>query len=142
MITSERILKAFMEIPREYFVETSFADQAYADHPLPIGVGQTISQPTTVMLMLQLLKVEPEHRVLEIGAGCGYNAALLAKQRCIRSRHRFQELCVRVRPSAVGASASRWWVVKWSVLLRWAADGPHRPDPQMRSPQNIPLESP
>ena len=45
MITSERILKAFMEIPREYFVETSFADQAYADHPLPIGEGQTISQP-------------------------------------------------------------------------------------------------
>ena len=58
MITSERILKAFMEIPREYFVETSFADQAYADHPLPIGEGQTISQPTTVMLMLQLLEVE------------------------------------------------------------------------------------
>ena len=77
MITSERILKAFMEIPREYFVETSFADQAYADHPLPIGEGQTISQPTTVMLMLQLLEVESEYRVLEIGAGCGYNAALL-----------------------------------------------------------------
>ena len=71
VITSERILKAFMEIPREYFVETSFADQAYADHPLPIGEGQTISQPTTVMLMLQLLEVESEHRVLEIGAGCG-----------------------------------------------------------------------
>jgi len=98
MITSERILKAFMEIPREYFVETSFADQAYADHPLPIGEGQTISQPTTVMLMLQLLEVEPEHRVLEIGAGCGYNAALLgllAKEVVTIERH--EKLAVLAR---------------------------------------------
>ena len=79
MITSERILDAFMEVPRELFIETSFGDQAYADHPLPIGEGQTISQPTTVMLMLQLLELFPGQRVLEVGAGCGYNAALLAQ---------------------------------------------------------------
>ena len=79
MITSERILDAFMEVPRELFIETSFGDQAYADHPLPIGEGQTISQPTTVMLMLQLLELFPGQRVLEVGAGCGYNAALLGQ---------------------------------------------------------------
>ena len=107
MITSERILKAFMEIPREYFVETSFADQAYADHPLPIGEGQTISQPTTVMLMLQLLEVESEHRVLEIGAGCGYNAALLsllAKEVVTIERH--EKLAVLARANLRKAGIS------------------------------------
>ena len=107
MITSERILKAFMEIPREYFVETSFADQAYADHPLPIGEGQTISQPTTVMLMLQLLEFESEHRVLEIGSGCGYNAALLgllAKKVVTIERH--EKLAVLARANLRKAGIS------------------------------------
>ena len=79
MITSDPVLKAFLTVPRELFVDHSYRDQSYADHPLPIGCEQTISQPTTVMLMLQLLKVLPGQRVLEIGAGSGYNAALLAE---------------------------------------------------------------
>ena len=79
MITSEPVLKAFLAVPRELFVDHSYRDQSYADHPLPIGCEQTISQPTTVMLMLQLLEVFPGQRVLEIGAGSGYNAALLAE---------------------------------------------------------------
>ena len=78
-ITSDPVLKAFLTVPRELFVDHSYRDQSYADHPLPIGCEQTISQPTTVMLMLQLLKVLPGQRVLEIGAGSGYNAALLAE---------------------------------------------------------------
>ena len=69
MITSDPVLKAFLAVPRELFVDPSYRDQSYADHPLPIGCEQTISQPTTVMLMLQLLKVLPGQRVLEIGAG-------------------------------------------------------------------------
>ncbi|MCH2285414.1 MAG: protein-L-isoaspartate(D-aspartate) O-methyltransferase [SAR324 cluster bacterium] len=79
MITSDPVLKAFLAVPRELFVDPSYRDQSYADHPLPIGCEQTISQPTTVMLMLQLLEVLPGQRVLEIGAGSGYNAALLAE---------------------------------------------------------------
>jgi len=79
MITSDPVLKAFLTVPRELFVDHSYRDQSYADYPLPIGCEQTISQPTTVMLMLQLLKVLPGQRVLEIGAGSGYNAALLAE---------------------------------------------------------------
>ena len=79
MITDVSILEAFLTVPRELFVDPSYQDQAYADHPLPIGSGQTISQPTTVILMLQLLDVQPGQRVLEIGAGSGYNAALLAQ---------------------------------------------------------------
>ena len=79
MITSDPVLKAFLAVPRELFVDHSYRDQSYADHPLPIGCEQTISQPTTVMLMLQLLELLPGQRVLEIGAGSGYNAALLAE---------------------------------------------------------------
>ena len=63
---------------REFFVDFSFRDHSYIDKPLPIGLGQTISQPTTVLLMLQLLNVKPENHILEIGTGSGYNAALLA----------------------------------------------------------------
>ena len=79
MITSDPMLKAFLAVPRELFVDHSYRHQSYADHPLPIGSEQTISQPTTVMLMLQLLELLPGQRVLEIGAGSGYNAALLAE---------------------------------------------------------------
>ena len=79
MITSDRVLKAFLAVPREIFVDPSYRDQSYVDHPLPIGCEQTISQPTTVMLMLQLLELVPSQRVLEIGTGSGYNAALLAE---------------------------------------------------------------
>ena len=79
MITSDPVLKAFLAVPRELFVDYSFRDQSYSDHPLPIGCEQTISQPTTVMLMLQLLELLPDQRGLEIGAGSGYNAALLAE---------------------------------------------------------------
>jgi len=79
MLSNDSVLDAFLEVPRELFVERSFRDESYADHPLPIFCGQTISQPTTVILMLQLLDALPGQRVLEIGTGSGYNAALLAK---------------------------------------------------------------
>jgi len=59
MISNDSVLDAFLEVPRELFVERSFRDESYADHPLPIFCGQTISQPTTVILMLQLLDVLP-----------------------------------------------------------------------------------
>ena len=79
IITSDQVLKAFLAVSRELFVDPSYRHQSYADHPLPIGCEQTISQPTTVMVMLQLLEVLPDQRVLEIGTGSGYNAALLTE---------------------------------------------------------------
>ncbi|MBF0279377.1 MAG: protein-L-isoaspartate(D-aspartate) O-methyltransferase [SAR324 cluster bacterium] len=79
MITNERVLSAFLQISREKFVNSDAVTLAYQDHPLPIGYNQTISQPTTVMLMIQLLEIEESHIVLEIGAGSGYNAAIMSK---------------------------------------------------------------
>jgi protein-L-isoaspartate(D-aspartate) O-methyltransferase len=79
MIQNERIISAFNAVEREHFVPTHMQEYTYEDHPLPIGQGQTISQPTTVMMMLDLLELEPYHNVLEVGAGSGYNAAILSK---------------------------------------------------------------
>lgn len=77
-IADERVLKAIQDVPREAFVEGAFADQAYADQALPISCGQTISQPYIVAFMTEALDVEPTHRVLEIGTGSGYQAAILS----------------------------------------------------------------
>jgi protein-L-isoaspartate(D-aspartate) O-methyltransferase len=78
-ITDRRVIDAMSKIPRERFVEESLRDKAYNDHPLPIGEGQTISQPYVVALMTEALKLRPADRVLEIGTGSGYQAAVLAE---------------------------------------------------------------
>ena len=79
-ITDERVLNAMMEIPRHKFVEEGIASRAYEDVALPIGHGQTISSPTIVGLMTQLLvEVKPMDKVLEVGTGCGYQTAVLGK---------------------------------------------------------------
>lgn len=78
-IVDESVLNAFLEIPRENFIEPELNYLAYHDSPLTIGEGQTISQPYIVALMLQYLELKPSDRVLEIGTGSGYQTALLAK---------------------------------------------------------------
>jgi len=78
-ISDARVLEAMATVPRHLFVEEALQDRAYDDHPLPIGCGQTISQPFMVALMTQLLGVDKHHRVLEIGAGSGYQTAILAR---------------------------------------------------------------
>jgi protein-L-isoaspartate(D-aspartate) O-methyltransferase len=77
-ITDQAVLRAMDEVPREKFVEPEFAEDAYADSALPIACGQTISQPYVVAYMTEQLEIEHEHRVLEIGTGSGYQAAVLA----------------------------------------------------------------
>jgi protein-L-isoaspartate(D-aspartate) O-methyltransferase len=77
-INDPRVLKAMHEVPRHCFVPRSQDALAYTDRALPIGLGQTISQPYIVASMSELLRVESTHRVLEIGTGCGYQAAVLA----------------------------------------------------------------
>ena len=78
-ISNQAVLRAMDEVPREHFVSAEFSERAYADHALPIACGQTISQPYVVAYMTQQLDVEPTHRVLEIGTGSGYQAAVLSR---------------------------------------------------------------
>jgi protein-L-isoaspartate(D-aspartate) O-methyltransferase len=77
-IRDARVLDAMLRVPRHLFVPESQRARAYADSPLPIGFGQTISQPYIVAFMTQALDLAPEHRVLEVGTGSGYQAAVLA----------------------------------------------------------------
>ncbi len=78
-ILDEQVLDAIASIPRERFLERDFATRAYEDSALPIGAGQTISQPYTVAYQTQALQLKPNEKVLEIGTGSGYQAAILAK---------------------------------------------------------------
>ncbi len=77
-ITDQAVLKAMDEVPREQFVEAGMIGNAYADQALPIACGQTISQPYVVAYMTEQLNVKPQHRVLEVGTGSGYQAAVLS----------------------------------------------------------------
>ena len=79
LINDQRVLEAFKTIPREEFVPSCFESKAYRDAPLEIGYGQTISQPFTLLSMVELLNVEKTDKVLEIGAGSGYGAAILGQ---------------------------------------------------------------
>jgi protein-L-isoaspartate(D-aspartate) O-methyltransferase len=78
-VKDKKVLDAMARIPRHLFVEERLRERAYADYPLPIGDGQTISQPYVVALMTEALRLRPGDRVLEIGTGSGYQAAVLAE---------------------------------------------------------------
>jgi protein-L-isoaspartate(D-aspartate) O-methyltransferase len=78
-IGDERVLDAMVRVPRHEFAPERYRNQAYEDHPLPIGQGQTISQPYIVARMLEALAIKPTNKVLEVGTGSGYLTALLAE---------------------------------------------------------------
>lgn len=78
IITNKRVLEAFEKVPRENFIPKELRNEAYGDYPLNIGFGQTISQPTTVMIMTQALDVKEGNKVLEIGTGSGYQSAVIS----------------------------------------------------------------
>ena len=92
------VLRAMDEVPREHFVEGPFVDAAYADQALPIACGQTISQPYVVAYMTEQLGVRPDHRVLEVGTGSGYQAAVLSRlAREVVSVERYRTLAEAAR---------------------------------------------
>jgi protein-L-isoaspartate(D-aspartate) O-methyltransferase len=78
-VCDEQVLGAVSRVERHRFIPEDARSESYEDHPVPIGYGQTISQPYIVGFMTQALDVEPHHRVLEIGTGCGYQTAVLAE---------------------------------------------------------------
>jgi protein-L-isoaspartate(D-aspartate) O-methyltransferase len=97
-IADQGVLRAMDEVPRERFVEPTFADSAYADQALPIACGQTISQPYVVAYMTEQLKMESQHRVLEVGTGSGYQAAVLSHlAREVVSVERYRTLAEEAR---------------------------------------------
>lgn len=77
-LADERIVQAFLKVPRELFVPEELKEAAYEDFPLPIPCGKTISQPTTIIIMLKALELKEGEKVLEVGAGSGYHSALMA----------------------------------------------------------------
>jgi protein-L-isoaspartate(D-aspartate) O-methyltransferase len=97
-IGDQAVLRAMDEVPRAQFVATAFAGSAYADQALPIDCGQTISQPYVVAYMTEQLGVRPHHRVLEVGTGSGYQAAVLSRlAREVVSIERYRTLAEQAR---------------------------------------------
>ena len=122
-IRDERLLEAMRAVPRHLFVRTHLWTQAYGDHALPIGRDQTISQPYVVARMTELLEVGPEHSVLEIGSGSGYQTAILARlARRVYSLERIPELARQAieRISSLGLDNAKIQVfdgtVGWSEV--------------------------
>jgi protein-L-isoaspartate(D-aspartate) O-methyltransferase len=104
-IADQAVLRAMDEVPRERFVEADFVGHAYDDHALPIACGQTISQPYLVAYMTEQLRLQPQHRVLEIGTGSGYQAAVLSRlAEDVVSMERFRTLAdaARIRLQTLG----------------------------------------
>lgn len=97
-ISDQLVLEAMQSVPRHLFVEDALKAQAYSDFPLPIGEGQTISQPYIVALMSQMLELKGNETVLEIGTGCGYQTAVLSRL-CnqVYSIERIKKLLARAR---------------------------------------------
>jgi len=97
-IVDQAVLRAMDEVPRERFVESDYTGVAYADQALPIACGQTISQPYVVAYMTEQLAVSPNHRVLEVGTGSGYQAAVLSRlAREVVSIERYRTLADQAR---------------------------------------------
>jgi protein-L-isoaspartate(D-aspartate) O-methyltransferase len=104
-ISDQAVLRAMDEVPREHFVERGYVESAYADQALPIACGQTISQPYVVAYMSEQLGVRPHHRVLEVGTGSGYQAAVLsrlAREVVTIERYRTLAEAARTRLAALG----------------------------------------
>jgi protein-L-isoaspartate(D-aspartate) O-methyltransferase len=124
-ISDQAVLRAMDEVPREHFVEPGFIDEAYADQALPIACGQTISQPYVVAYMTEQLAVRPHHRVLEVGTGSGYQAAILSRlAREVVSIERYRTLAqaARIRLQTLGFDNIE--VVVGDGLAGYAAGAP------------------
>jgi len=125
-IRDPRVLEAMTRVPREEFVRDADRDAAYGDHALPIAKGQTISQPYVVARMTELLDVRPEHHVLEIGTGSGYQAAVLgelAKDVVSVERHRSLAEGARERLARLGYDNVR--VIHDDASLGYPAEAPY-----------------
>lgn len=119
-ITDPKVLRVMAKIPRHLFVPRELISNAYADHPLPIGEGQTISQPYIVALMTQLLAIKPDEKVLEIGTGSGYQAAVLSE---LTSASGGQVYSIEIRPHLARAASTRLKDLRYNNVTVKQGDG-------------------
>ncbi len=125
-ITDERVLMAFSRVPRERFAPPEYAADAYQDRPLPIGHGQTISQPRMVAMMLQELALRGSEKVLDVGTGSGYQAALLALlAREVVTVERIPELAERAARVLSDLGYANVTVHLAGLALGWPRDAPY-----------------
>ncbi|MBP7797529.1 MAG: protein-L-isoaspartate(D-aspartate) O-methyltransferase [Thermoanaerobaculaceae bacterium] len=139
-VRSEAVLAAMRVVPRHLFVPEELRSASYADHPLPIGEGQTISQPYIVGLMSELLEVRAGDKVLEIGTGSGYQAAVLAAMGC-------EVYSIEIRASLAATAEARLKELGYpNVHVRagdgyagWPEAGPFRGIIVTAAPERIPV---
>jgi protein-L-isoaspartate(D-aspartate) O-methyltransferase len=125
-VSNQRLLAAMEKVPRHRFVPDSESHSAYEDMPIPIGSGQTISQPYMVALMTDLLQLTGEERVLEIGTGSGYQAALLAElAKEVFSVERFESLAGRARSELAGLGYENVTIVVGDGTLGYPDRAPY-----------------
>lgn len=124
-VTDKKVLTAFERTPRQMFVENAFQDRAFSDSALPISCGQTISQPSVVAIMTQALDVTPRCKVLEVGAGSGYQAAILARlARRVYAIERHRELTIAARQRLTALDLSNVSVRTGDGTLGWPEQAP------------------
>jgi protein-L-isoaspartate(D-aspartate) O-methyltransferase len=124
-IADLRVLGAMRRVPRHLFVEEALRDQAYGDHPLPIGEGQTISQPYMVARMTELLQMTGREKVLEVGTGSGYQAAILAELAArVCTVERLPKLAVRARQILESLGYTNIWVRAANGTFGWPDEAP------------------
>lgn len=125
-IADTAVLAAMRTVPREQFVPLSYQEAAYMDGPLPIGAGQTISQPYVVALMLVQLQLQADHRVLEIGTGSGYAAAVLSRiVREVYTVERQHTLAWQTKARLAALGYENIWVHEGDGTLGWAEYAPY-----------------
>jgi protein-L-isoaspartate(D-aspartate) O-methyltransferase len=124
-IADMRVLAAMRQVPRHAFVDEALQDQAYGDHPLPIGEGQTISQPYIVARMVELLRLGERDKVLEVGTGTGYQAAVLAEMAArVCTVERLPRLAARARQTLDALGYTNVWVRTANGTFGWPDEAP------------------
>lgn len=138
-IRDPRVLDAMTRVPRHLFVPDSDRDEAYGDHPLPIGHGQTISQPYIVAFMTEALRLEPSHRVLEIGTGSGYQAAILSELAGeVFTIEIIEALAARARKTLTDAGYRNVTVRPGNGYLGWPEHAPYDRIMVTAAPDEVP----
>jgi protein-L-isoaspartate(D-aspartate) O-methyltransferase len=124
-IVDAAVLEAMRRVPRHLFVDEALRDRAYGDHPLPIGENQTISQPFMVARMTEILKFTGREKVLEIGTGSGYQAAVLSGVAArVCTIERIPRLAARARQTLEAIGANNVWVRAADGTMGWADEAP------------------